>query len=946
MMSEHEILQKATEEESEKQDEANCHDKVIFDSNDEEVNISELGRELKGKVVISEKEAYDLYCDYAHSFGFSDSRMDSRLMLSVIINLKQKRDAEPWFKFNIDGNGNWKVKFLSEEHNHQLARHWERHFLRSARNVSKDKGEVIEQMSSLPQNTLERTITIVAKKAGIGFLCRQFKTAKSEINFSRNMMSEHEILEKATEEESDKQDEVNCHDKVIFDSNDEEVNVSELGRELKGKVVISEKEAYDLYCDYAHSFGFSVRRGKQAYYRGTKILCWKHYYCAKQGFKNGQPSDVVSYHKPETRTGCEAMVQFNIDGNGNWKVKFLSEEHNHQLARHWERHILRSARNVSKDKGEVIEQMVNSGIRPIDAYSFMSKVAGGAQTLGFLQKDCYNHLSMKRMSVIENGDATTLVNHFRKRSISEGLFYWDVELDEADRMCNFYWRDARSKEDYNCFGDVIVFDTTYRTNKYDLICAPFIGINHHMQNVVFGCAFTQDETTKTFIWLFETFLKSMDMKHPKTIFTDGDQAMAKAIKEVFPDTRHRLCLWHISKNAPSHLGNLKSDRVFYGLWNKCIMVTLHPEIREHKWLNLMFKIRHKWSVGFNRDTFGAGVRSSQRSESTNRVLNVFADCTTNLTNFNLAFEDMVERWRQNEAEEDFHCCQTEPTRLIKNSQILIQAARHTKGIYKFQEEYLDGIGATTCTNIICEGSLYKFEITLQSVGMKLHTVLFNTDSMEISCSCKRFETTGWLCSHSMKALTMKNMTMIPDKYIMKRWTKDARKISHFHHFPVHPKADFEPWTLYCNRAMRYAYNLVMKSKSNDQAREIVMCGLDKIEADLLDLVNGAKSTREPLKKITSLDDKENQEISILDPIRVKCKGGSKKRLKGHFEKSKRKRSQQMEITNHIIFNYQPSSLTKFAKSVVQLKAAEEGLRLELVKHQICEKPDLKFEKKG
>jgi len=44
-------------------------------------------------------------------------------------------------------------------------------------------------------------------------------------------------------------------------------------------------------------------------------------------------------------------------------------------------------------------------------------------------------------------------------------------------------------EDYTLFGDLVVFDTTYRTNKYDMICAPFIGVNNYAMNVMFGCSF-------------------------------------------------------------------------------------------------------------------------------------------------------------------------------------------------------------------------------------------------------------------------------------------------------------------------------------------------------------------------------------------------------------------------------------------------------------------------
>jgi hypothetical protein len=115
----------------------------------------------------------------------------------------------------------------------------------------------------------------------------------------------------------------------------------------------------------------------------------------------------------------------------------------------------------------------------------------------------------------------------------------------------------------------VVFDTTYRTNKYNLICAPFVGVNHHWKNVMFGCAFFLDETIDSFKWLFNSFLESIGNRSPVTIFTEQDQAMSNAIKKVFLDTHHRLCLWHIAKNAPSHLGELNANSEFKYLFNKC-----------------------------------------------------------------------------------------------------------------------------------------------------------------------------------------------------------------------------------------------------------------------------------------------------------------------------------------------------------------------------------------
>jgi len=74
--------------------------------------------------------------------------------------------------------------------------------------------------------------------------------------------------------------------------------------------------------------------------------------------------------------------------------------------------------------------------------------------------------------------------------------------------------------------------------------------------VIFGAALLYDETTASFQWLFETFLKTMCAKKPKTIFTDQDRQMAKASSIVMPETFHGLCIWHIMQNAMKHLGYL------------------------------------------------------------------------------------------------------------------------------------------------------------------------------------------------------------------------------------------------------------------------------------------------------------------------------------------------------------------------------------------------------
>ena len=55
---------------------------------------------------------------------------------------------------------------------------------------------------------------------------------------------------------------------------------------------------------------------------------------------------------------------------------------------------------------------------------------------------------------------------------------------------------------YEEFGDVITFDTTYLTNKYDMPFALFVGVNHYGQSILFGCRLLSNEDTETFSCIF------------------------------------------------------------------------------------------------------------------------------------------------------------------------------------------------------------------------------------------------------------------------------------------------------------------------------------------------------------------------------------------------------------------------------------------------------------
>jgi len=119
----------------------------------------------------------------------------------------------------------------------------------------------------------------------------------------------------------------------------------------------------------------------------------------------------------------------------------------------------------------------------------------------------------------QTDDIPKLSDFFRECKAQNPKFYHDYQLDENNVVKNVFWSHASQQGDYADFGDVITFDTTYRTNLYSMPLAMFVGCNNQLQNIVFAQALVRDERADTFEWIFKTFQECMNGKDPITILT-------------------------------------------------------------------------------------------------------------------------------------------------------------------------------------------------------------------------------------------------------------------------------------------------------------------------------------------------------------------------------------------------------------------------------------------
>ncbi|XP_022880995.1 protein FAR1-RELATED SEQUENCE 1-like [Olea europaea var. sylvestris] len=116
--------------------------------------------------------------------------------------------------------------------------------------------------------------------------------------------------------------------------------------------------------------------------------------------------------------------------------------------------------------------------------------AGRHKNMTCLEKDCRNDVEQVRHLRLGEEDAATIQSYFSNMQAKCPRFYFSMDLDEESRPKNVFGR-------------------------------------------IIGC---------------------MHGQAPHGIITDQDRAIQNAIEIVFPNTKHRWCLWHVMKKLPEKFG--------------------------------------------------------------------------------------------------------------------------------------------------------------------------------------------------------------------------------------------------------------------------------------------------------------------------------------------------------------------------------------------------------
>ena len=413
---------------------------------------------------------------------------------------------------------------------------------------------------------------------------------------------------------------------------------------------------------------------------------------------------------------------------------------------------------------------------------------GGYGKVGFMSKDLYNMCSREKRKLLVDGDATTAIAMLEMRKKKYPDFFFEHEVDSKGNLRNLFWCDGQSRQDYQDYGDVVVFDSTYKMNRYGMPFVPFVGVNNHRKTVVFGCAILSDETERTYVWLLNTFKKAMFQKNPRSIITDSDSAMIRAVRKVFPDEWYRICSWHIEKNMAKHLSfkslpefrsllyYMTSTETFEQRWHAFGLKWKNN--KNKTWLKRMYKKRRLWAAAYLKEGYWLGMKSNQRSESLNSCLHLHLDYGMTLVHLILHYENAIVRLRETEARDDCTTSQSLPVAVTESWIIEKSAAKvFTPANFYILQEELNKIGGLEIMNIYVDADgARQFAVVWKKKRQHRFYVDYRPASSDhtIECSCKRMIRRGLPCKHILHVLHYLDLEEIPSCLVLRRFSKNAR----------------------------------------------------------------------------------------------------------------------------------------------------------------------------
>ena len=132
-----------------------------------------------------------------------------------------------------------------------------------------------------------------------------------------------------------------------------------------------------------------------------------------------------------------------------------------------------------------------------------------------------------------------------KWTVVEGTklcYFTKFTLDESRRVRNIFICHPEAVRMVQAWYFVVLIDSTYKTNLYKKVVVRLIGVTPVKKNFNIGLALVEDETKESYAWVLNKLKVMLGSRLPDAFVTDKERSLGLALAEIFPSSRHLLCI--------------------------------------------------------------------------------------------------------------------------------------------------------------------------------------------------------------------------------------------------------------------------------------------------------------------------------------------------------------------------------------------------------------------
>lgn len=179
------------------------------------------------------------------------------------------------------------------------------------------------------------------------------------------------------------------------------------------------------------------------------------------------------------------MIRLLRAADNSWYIIEHREKHNHSMSltmgekMHWPSH-----KHIDVYMKDLIRQLRENNVNLGKVYSIIGSFFGSVEKVPFTKRTLRNICG--KINREQADDVRKTLQVFADIVASDPDLTYRVLADRDSRAKNLMWTNGNSRMQYRFFGDVVTFDTTYKTNLYDMLFGLFVGVNNHFQSIILG----------------------------------------------------------------------------------------------------------------------------------------------------------------------------------------------------------------------------------------------------------------------------------------------------------------------------------------------------------------------------------------------------------------------------------------------------------------------------